>query len=202
MRSAFVRKAVSRRRCCERVRGEVGLLEDLPVGQEGDDRPAVVGRAHDLDRALRHTALEALLVDLPVAVHLRKEPFGERVHDGGADAVEAAGDLVAGAAELPAGVELREDRRQRGLVRALHRVDRDPAAGVAHRDRVVRVDRHVDQVVLALQRLVDGVVHDLVDEVVEAARAGRADVHARAQPDRLEALEDGDVFCGVSRFSH
>ena len=49
----------------------------------------------------------------------------------------------------------------------------------------------------ARQGLVDGVVDHLVDQVMQAPRAGRADVHARAQPDRLEALQDGDVLCGV-----
>ena len=44
------------------------------------------------------------------------------------------------------------------------------------------------------ERLVDGVVDDLVDEVVQAPLAGRADVHARAQADRLEPLEDRDVL--------
>ena len=52
------------------------------------------------------------------------------------------------------------------------------------------------------ERLVDGVVDDLVDEVVEAAGARRADVHARAQPDRLETFEDGDVLCGVASLGH
>jgi hypothetical protein len=50
--------------------------------------------------------------------------------------------------------------------------------------------------------LVDRVVDDLEDEVMEAPRAGRADVHARSQADRLEALQNGDVLCGVSGFSH
>ena len=52
----------------------------------------------------------------------------------------------------------------------------------------------VDRVAVAGERLVDRVVDDLVDEVVQAAHAGRADVHAGALADRLEALEDGDVL--------
>ena len=47
---------------------------------------------------------------------------------------------------------------------------------------------------VAGQRLVDRVVDDLVDEVVQPADAGRADVHAGPLADRLEALEDGDVL--------
>ena len=55
---------------------------------------------------------------------------------------------------------------------------------------------------MAGERLVDGVVDHLVDEVVEAAGAGRADVHTRPQPDRLETLQNGDVLCGISGLSH
>ena len=78
---------------------------------------------------VRVAALELLAVDLAVAADLGDEPLGERVHDRDADAVEAAGDLVAVAAELAAGVELREDDGQRGLALALDdRVDRDAAS--------------------------------------------------------------------------
>ena len=61
---------------------------------------------------------------------------------------------------------------------------------------------HLDEVGTARHGLVDRVVDHLEDEVMEAAGARRADVHARSQPDRLEALEDSDVFCGVRSFSH
>src|SRR5205823_3019521 len=60
----------------------------------------------------------------------------------------------------------------------------------------------LDPVVAAREGLIDGVVEQLVDELVEAAEAGRADVHPGPEPDRLETFEDGDVLCGVVRFSH
>src|SRR5206468_3322295 len=98
----------------ERVRAHIELLEVLRVGEEADGRAGLVrgGLADDGDRAERVAALELLAVELAVTADLGDEPFGERVHDRGADAMEAAGDLVAVAAELAAGVELREDRRQ------------------------------------------------------------------------------------------
>jgi hypothetical protein len=63
------------------------------------------------------------------------------------------------------------------------------------------MENHLGQVSATGEGLVDGVVDHLENEVVETSRARRADVHARAQPDRLETLEDGDVFRGIGSFS-
>ena len=73
-----------------------------------------------------------------------------------------------------------------------------PRPAVAHGDRVVGVDRDLDRVVVARERLVDRVDDDLLDEVMEAPQAGRADVHPGPQTDRLEAFEHGDVLGRVS----
>jgi len=67
---------------------------------------------------------------------------------------------------------------------------------------MVRMEGHFDPVVPVRESLVNRVVDDLVEEVMEAPLTRRADVHARAQPDRLEALENGDVLCGIGSFSH
>ena len=109
--------------------------------------------------------------------------------------MQAAGHLVAAAvAELAARVQDGEHDLDGRLALLLHHRDRDAAAVVDDGDRVVGVDRDVDRVAVARQRLVDRVVDDLVDQVVQAAHTGRADVHARPLAHGLEALEDGDVL--------
>ena len=124
--------------------------------------------------------------------------LGKRVDDRNADAVEAARDLVAPAlAELAARVKDGEDHLGRGALLLGMLVDRDATAVVDHGDRLVGVDRDLDVVAVAGQRLVDGVVDDLVDDVMEAAGAGRADVHARALAHRIETTEDRDLAGGV-----
>ncbi len=60
------------------------------------------------------------------------------------------------------------------------------------------MDDDVDVVAITSERLVDGVVNNLVDKVVQAAQAGRADIHAGTPPDGLESLEDGDVLGVIS----
>ena len=147
-----------------------------------------------LQRCLRHAALVGLRPDVPVAPDLQVEPLGEGIHDRDADAVQPTRDLVATAlAELAAGVQDGQHHLGGRPLLLLVHVDRDAAAVVGDRDAVVRMQLDAHRVAEAGQRLVDRVVHDLVDEVVEAALAGGADVHAGPLADRLEALEDGDV---------
>jgi hypothetical protein len=100
---------------------------------------------------------------------LGDQPLRECVHDRDADPVQAAGNFVALPAELAAGVELGQDDRQRGQSLLGHHVDRNAGAVVGDGDRVVGVEDDLDQVGTVGERLVDGVVDDLVDEVMEAS---------------------------------
>ena len=86
----------------------VDLFEDVGVGQEGDGRAGgpVLVELLPLDQlGDRIAALEALVPVVAVHVDVELEPLAERVDDRDADAVQTAGDLVAGAAELAAGVQ-------------------------------------------------------------------------------------------------
>ena len=196
-----LRKASSRRRC-ESVSKFISVTEKISrVGLERDARAALRGLLALLDRRDRQAALVALAPDVAVAMDLELEPLGEEVDDRDADAVQAAGDFVRVVVELSAGVQLGHDDLGRRAALFLVDVDGDAAAVVLDRHRVVDVDRDLDRVGVAGQRLVDGVVDDFVDHVVQAADViGVADVHARALAHRIESLEDFDVFGCVRRF--
>jgi hypothetical protein len=163
----------------------------------------VMRRPDDLDTAPRHALLVTLLVDLPLAVDLDLQVLAERVDARDADAVQAAGHLVAALVEFPAGVQLGHHHVER-----VHRLGRmgthgDAAPVVLDGQGPVRVDDQLDRGRVAGERLVDGVVHHLVDQVVQPLGAGAADVHVRALAHRLEALEDldavGRVFAACGR---
>jgi hypothetical protein len=179
---------------------ELGLLEDLGVGPEGDDGALLAGAPGALQRAVGTTAVEVGLHEAaPVPVDLQIETLGQGVHHRDTHAVQAAGDLVPLAPELAAGMEGGEhhlggrDARILGVL-----VDGDAPAVVGHAAPAVLEQGDLDEVGMAGHGLVDGVVDHLVDQVVEARRAGGSDVHPGAFPDRFEALEDRDVL-GVVR---
>ena len=117
--------------------------------------------------------------------------------------MQAAGDLVALAAELAAGMQLRQHDGGRGQAAAVfHDVDGDAAAVVDDRHGSVGMQRDLDLGRVAREGLVDAVVEDLEHEVVKPAMARRADVHTGSLADCLEPLEDGDVLRPVIRFRH
>ena len=72
----------------------------------------------------------------------------------------------------------------------------DAAAVIGDLDDVVLEDFDLDVVAVAGQCFVDGVVHDLVDQMVQAALAGGADIHAGTLADSFQTLQDLN-FAGV-----
>ena len=170
------------------------LVEDRPVRLEGDLGSRVVRRSDRVELLYRHAALKTNLVNGAVVMHAHRAPLGKGVDDRRAHAVQAAGDLVARAAELAARVQHRVDDLDGGL--ALRRVhpDGDAAPVVAHADHIAFKDLDFNMRAVARERLVDAVVDDLINEVMQPPRRRRADVHARALPDSFQPFEDLNLF--------
>lgn len=115
--------------------------------------------------------------------------------------MQTTGHRVRAAAELAAGVQDGQDdldgRDALGRVDA----DRDATAVVDHADTAVFTDGDVDGVAVPGEGFVDGVVDDLLDQVVQTAGPRRTDVHTGTLADRLEPLEHLNLVCSVGRFA-
>ena len=113
--------------------------------------------------------------------------------------MQAAGHLVTRvlAAELAAGVQDGKDDGDGGQAGVGLDAHRDAAAVVGHFDDVAFFDLDLDVVAVAGQGLVDGVVHDLIDQVVQAPLAGGTDIHARPLADSFQPFEDLDLAAVV-----
>ena len=97
-------------------------------------------------------------------------------------------------------MEHRQHHFERRFALLLVVVGRNASAVVLDGDGVVLVDRHVDVGAVARQRLVDRVVHDLVNQVVETLLADVADVHGGTLAHRFETFKDLNVRRGVFFF--
>ena len=178
----------------ERREIELGHREGFRRGQERHLGAALAfGIADDRKRCDRVAVVKLDEVRFAVAPDGELEPGRQRVDHRDADAVQAARDLVGVLVELPARMELGHDDFGRRDALALVDIGRDAAAVVAHRAGTVGIERDAHLFGMAGQRFVDGVVHHLVDHVVQArAVVGVADIHAGPLAHRIEAFQDLD----------
>ena len=167
----------------------VEILEHLRVRLEGDHCPGLCGVPHLLQAGYCIAPLKPLAVEMAVVSHLHLQPFGKGVHHAGAHAMETAGNLVAAAAELAAGMEDGEDHRHRRQPCLLLDTHRDTPAVIGNPDDVPREDIHLNMGAVPRQGFINGVIYNFIDQVMEALGAGRADVHARPLPHRFQPFQ-------------
>ena len=161
------------------------------------------GLAGNLQWCHGFAAAEFHFMHLAVTPDLQAQPVRQGVDYRNADAVQAAGDLVAVVVEFAAGVKDGHDHF--GCRTAFFRVDvgRNAAAVVLDRYRVVRVDGDAHGVGMAGQCFVDRVVEHFEHHVMQAgAVGGVTDIHARALADCVESLQYLDTVCTVFLFAH
>ena len=77
------------------------------------------------------------------------------------------------------------------------RVDRDASPVVLDRHDALVVDGDADLRAVPAHELVHGVVHRLVDELVQTPLVRPADVHPRPAADGFHPLENLDILGGV-----
>ncbi len=125
-----------------------------------------------LDLALRHTALIVLLPEFAVAFDFGRHPFGERVDRADTHTVQTTRDLISTAAELTARAD-----DSHYYVHGFHRLaihilfcrmrsNGNTAAVVLHRHTAICMDRDIDIGAISGKRLIDGVIHHLIDKVM------------------------------------
>ena len=182
------------------------VLEHLRVRLEADGGTRPVRIPDDLHILGLVPPAEFHLVNVAAPVYLHLQPLREGVDHAGAHAVKAAGNLIAPAAEFSARVEHGIHHLQGGLARLLLHIHGDAPPVVGDADHVPRLDGDGDVAAEARQGFVDGVVHDLIDQMVQAGRGGGADIHARPKTHGLQPLQDLDLggvvaFFGLKEFA-
>ena len=126
------------------------------------------------------------------------QPIRKRVHNRHAHAVQTTRHLVGIAVEFTARVQLGHDDLGRRDAFFFVQTHRNAPAVVAHRNTAVGVDFNTYVGRMSGQRLIDPVVHHLVDHVVQTgAIIGIPDVHAGPLAHSLQAFENFDRIGAV-----
>ena len=186
------------------LRLEPGLLEDLRIRQEINLCPRLLRPACDGQKAVlqlnrRHAALIVIVVDIAVPAHLNVQIGGKSVHHRGTHAVEAAAGLVYRIVKFAARVQGRKDQAlRRDALRV--QIHRDAPPVVRYGAGAVPLQEHADLRAEARQMLVHGIVHNLINQMVQPLAGHAPDVHAGPFAYSLQALQHGNTVRIVGRF--
>ena len=178
----------------------VDVVENFHVGEKRDGSSAALDPLLGLKARSGCALCIFLAIETSIPADLDPHSLGEAVDHRGSYAVQPAGYFVGPAAELGTGVQGGHDGLEGGHACGRVNVDGYATAIVVDGDPAVLADADVHGGTMARHCLVDGVVDDLVNEVVQAALVGAADVHTGAAAHGLQALKDLDILgCVVGR---
>ena len=185
----------------KKLYGDVGLGEDLQIGQPGDGGagflPVGGGDLH-----LPHQAalfkVEVVPLAVPADDHVHKP--GGILGGAGPQAVEAQGVFIVvpgGVVVFAPGVELAKDQLPVEFSHLFVPVHRAAPAEVLHLDPAVPEPGDDDLLAVALPGLVDGVGEDFKDRVLAALQAVGAKNDPGPLPDPVGPFQHGDGIVAV-----
>ena len=143
----------------------------------------------DLAFLLIELTCEAHGIMAEIAVDVHGQPLAQCVDDRRAHAVQTAGIAVILVVELAARVQHGENDLRAADVHGRVLIHGHTAPVVVHRRGAVRVQRHAHLIRKAVRRLVNRVIHNLPEQVMQTARRGGADIHARTHPNRFQPFQ-------------
>ena len=141
-------------------------------------------------------------IDLTVFVHPHLQPLGKGVDHRRAHPMKTAGYLISAAAKLSSGVKHGIHHLQSGPSGLLLDVHRNAPAIVRDPNHIPVQNLHGDVVAVARQGLINGVIHDLIHQMMETRGRGGSDIHARTLPDRFQPLQHLDFRSIVFMLHH
>ena len=102
--------------------------------------------------------------------------------------MEAAGNLVIAAVELPARVEHGENHLESGQACFFLDAHRDAPAVIDNRNGIVFINGYINCITVAGQSLIHRIIDNLIYKVMESPYGSTANVHTRSLSDRLKPL--------------
>ncbi len=177
----------------QRFIGKFEHLKDFLIRLETDcGAVAFHTFTNDCKLIQRHAARVMLPVTLAVTAHRDGQLFGKRIDAGHAHAMQTAGHLVAGIVKLAAGMQLGHDHLDGGHAFLGMDVHRNAAPVIAYGHGIVRMQNNRDVRTIPGHGFVNGVIHHLINEMMQAAPVRGAYIHGRTLAHGGKAFQNGN----------
>ena len=121
--------------------------------------------------------------------NLYLQPFAQGIYNTGTNAVQTAGYFISAAAELTAGMQHGKYHFKGRNTHLGMNTGGNTTSVITDADLITGQNGHFDVITEAGQCLVDGVVYDLIDQMMQASGTGRTDIHTGTFTYSLKAFQ-------------
>ena len=172
---------------------EPGLLKDLGIRQEIDPRSGPFGLSNDREKSVHKlndgiSPLIFVLIKKTAAANADGHSFRKSIDHRRSDAVQSSAGLICIIIKFSACMERRKDDTLCAHAFFMH-TDRDSSSVVLHGAGSVLFQRHSDRRAETGEVLIHGVIHDLVDQMVESSCGHASDIHAGSCADSFKSFQ-------------
>ncbi len=183
----------------KRLKIEFGRFKNLLVRKERDGRSGQVrfAGADHLQGIAHFSLLISLSVQLSFAADRYLQPLGKRVDDGRAHAVKSSGYLVSAAAEFTSCMQDGEYHFHRRLSRLMVDSRGDAPSVILHCNGIIFMYGHLNMTAVSGQRFINGIIHDLIDQMMQSSEGDVINIHSGPFPDRLKSFQDLDLVRAI-----
>ena len=165
-----------------------------------DGRTRIRSITHHGDIRQRLAFAVLLHEDFSLTVDGSHQIVGQGIDAGNAHAVQTAGHLVTILAELTAGVQHRQDHLQGGTMLLGVHSRRNTTAVVRHLDGVAFQNTDLNVRTITGQRLVDTVIHHLINQMMQTPLGDITDIHRRSLTNGLKPFQHLNAACRILIF--
>ena len=157
-------------------------------------RAATCAFLNNMQRLSQFATRKSYFVQARLFGDFNFRPLAQRIHALHTHAVQAARNFIRAAVKLSACVNLRQNHFHRGAaidcgILMFHRVHGHAAAVIANSATTVHAQQHGDVACVARHGFINGVIHALVHQMVQAFQARASHIHARSLANSVKPLK-------------
>ena len=177
-------------------------LKDFGICLESNHRTSFCGLVNDFQWLFVFATVKMLEVDIFTVFDGNFQPFRKCIHDRCADTMQTAGNLITATAKLTAGMkDSINDCCRRNALSGVNSC-RNPSTVIRDTDDIIRENFNLDFCAVPCQCFINGIVHNLIDQMMQTINTGRADIHTWTDTNRLKTFQDLNLFRTIAFFFH
>ena len=148
-------------------------------------------------RIAHFSSLISLTIDLTFTVNCNFQPVRQCIYNRCPNAMKSSGYFVSSTAEFSS--RMKNSKYHLNCRFSSFMVDacRNSTSIIFHSDRIIHVDRDLDMSAISSQCLINGIIYDLIHQMVQSPEGSIINIHTRSFSDRLKSFQYLNLICSV-----